>query len=97
MQPLSRCASIVLVTWFKKDVFGLRDVSDDEIMDKVTDDAIQLTEVEDLVFRLLLKYSQYVEFLIAIEEEQKGVAGAVDLLVQRLVLLEIETVEKNIA
>ena len=80
-----------------KDVFGLRDVSDDEIMDKVTDDAIQLTEVEDLVFRLLLKYSQYVEFLIAIEEEQKGVAGAVDLLVQRLVLLEIETVEKNIA
>ena len=80
-----------------KDVFGLRDVSDDEIMDKVTEDAIKLNEVEDLVFRLLLKYSQYVEFLIAIEEEQKGVAGAVDLLVQRLVLLEIETVEKNIA
>ena len=34
---------------------------------------------------------------MAVEEEQKGVAGAVDLLVQRLVLLEIETVEKNIA
>ena len=72
-------------------------MSDDEIMDKVTEDAIKLNEVEDLVFRLLLKYSQYVEFLIAIEEEQKGVAGAVDLLVQRLVLLEIETVKKNIA
>ncbi|RNC97470.1 hypothetical protein ED867_20525, partial [Acinetobacter baumannii] len=31
-----------------KDVFGLRDVSDDEIMDKVTEDAIKLNEVEDL-------------------------------------------------
>ena len=39
-----------------KDVFGLRDVSDDEIMDKVTDEAIKLNDVEDLVFRLLVKY-----------------------------------------
>ena len=66
-------------------------------MDKVTDEAIKLNDVEDLVFRLLVKYKKYVEFLMAVEEEQKGVAGAVDLLVQRLVLLEIETVEKNIA
>jgi hypothetical protein len=80
-----------------KDVFGLRDVSDDEIMDKVTDEEIKLNEVEDLVFRLLLKYKKYVEFLIAVEEEQKGVAGAVQLLVDQLVLEEIEIVEKRIA
>jgi hypothetical protein len=80
-----------------KDVFGLRDVSDDEIMDKVTDDAIQLTEVEDLVFRLLLKYKKYIDFIIAFEEEQKGVAGAVDLLVQDLVWQEIQNVEKRVA
>ena len=54
-----------------KDVFGLRDVSDDEIMDKVTDEAIKLNDVEDLVFRLLVKYKKYVEFLMAVEEEQK--------------------------
>ena len=77
--------------------FGLRDVSDDEIMDKVTEDAIKLNEVEDLVFRLLVKYKKYVEFLIAVEEEQKGVAGAVDLLVDGLVRQEIENVEKRIA
>jgi hypothetical protein len=38
-----------------------------------------------------------VEFLIAVEEEQKGVAGAVDLLVDELVRQEIENVEKRIA
>lgn len=80
-----------------KDVFGLCDVSDDEIMDKVTDEAIKLNDVEDLVFRLLVKYKKYVEFLIAVEEEQKGVAGAVDLLVDGLVRQEIENVEKRIA
>lgn len=80
-----------------KDVFGLRDVSDDEIMDKVTEEAIKLNEVEDLVFRLLVKYKKYVEFLIAVEEQQKGVAGAVDLLVDELVRQEIENVEKRIA
>ena len=47
-------------------------MSDDEIMDKVTEDAIKLNEVEDLVFRLLVKYKKYVEFLIAVEEEQKA-------------------------
>jgi hypothetical protein len=81
-----------------KDVFGLRDVSDDEIMDKVTEDAIKLNEVEDLVFRLLVKYKKYVEFLIAVEEEQKkGIAGAVDQLVDVLVRQEIENIEKRIA
>ena len=79
-----------------KDVFGLRDVSDDEIMDKVTDEAIKLNDVEDLVFRLLVKYKKYVEFLMAVEEEQKGVAGAVDLLVDELVRQEIENVEKGL-
>ncbi|WP_151965935.1 hypothetical protein, partial [Acinetobacter soli] len=63
-------------------------------MDKVTEEAIKLNEVEDLVFRLLVKYKKYVEFLIAVEEEQKGVAGAVDLLVNGLVMQEIENVEK---
>jgi hypothetical protein len=38
-----------------------------------------------------------VEFLIAVEEEQKGVAGAVDLLVDGLVMQEIENIEKRIA
>ena len=38
--------------------FGLRDVSDDEIMDKVTDEAIKLNDIEDLVFRLLVKYKK---------------------------------------
>jgi len=79
-----------------KDVFGLRDVSDDEIMDKVTEDAIKLNEVEDLVFRLLVKYKKYVEFLIAVEEEQKGVAGAVDQLVDELVRQEIELIENRL-
>ena len=40
-------------------------------MDKVTDEAIKLNDVEDLVFRLLVKY-KYVEFLMAVEEEQKA-------------------------
>ena len=79
-----------------KDVFGLRDVSDDEIMDKVTEDAIKLNEVEDIVFRLLVKYKKYVEFLIAVEEEQKGVAGAVDQLVDELVRQEIELIENRL-
>ena len=72
-------------------------MADDEIMDKVTEEAIKLNDVEDLVFRLLVKYKKYVEFLIAVEEEQKGVAGAVDLLVDELVRQEIENVEKRIA
>lgn len=79
-----------------KDVFGLRDISDDEIMDKVTDEAIKLNDVEDLVFRLLLKYKKYVEFLLAVEDEQIGVAGAVDVLIQDLVMQEIESVEKRV-
>ena len=37
------------------------------------------------------------EFLIAVEEEQKGVAGAVDQLVDELVRQEIENVQKRIA
>ena len=68
-----------------------------EIMDKVTDEAIKLNDVEDLVFRLLVKYKKYVEFLMAVEEEQKGVAGAVDQLVDELVRQEIENVQKRIA
>ena len=34
---------------------------------------------------------------MAVEEEQKGVAGAVDLLVDELVRQEIENVEKRVA
>ena len=36
------------------------------------------------------------EFLIAVEEEQKGVAGAVDHLVDELVRQEIELIENRL-
>ena len=55
-----------------KDVFGLRDVSDDEIMDKVTEDAIKLNEVEDLVFRLLVKYKNMWNSLLQLRKNKKA-------------------------
>ena len=55
-----------------KDVFGLRDVSADEIMDKVTEDAIKLNEVEDLVFRLLVKYKNMWNSLLQLRKNKKA-------------------------
>ena len=54
-----------------KDVFGLRDVSDDEIMDEVTEDAIKLNEVEDLVFRLLVKYKNMWNSLLQLRKNKR--------------------------
>ena len=81
---------------FKKDVLGFVMYLMMKSWTRSGDEAIKLNDVEDLVFRLLVKYKKYVEFLMAVEEEQKGVAGAVDQLVDELVMQEIELVENRL-
>eukprot|EP01086_Lenisia_limosa_P011791 TRINITY_DN383_c0_g1_i1.p1 TRINITY_DN383_c0_g1~~TRINITY_DN383_c0_g1_i1.p1 ORF type:complete len:453 (-),score=54.03 TRINITY_DN383_c0_g1_i1:1013-2371(-) len=59
-----------------KDVFGLSDVTDDEIMDEVTEEAVILTTVEDLVFRLLCKYKKRAQYLDCVTKDKlNGVLG----------------------
>jgi hypothetical protein len=42
-----------------KDLFGLRDKSDEEILEETTQDAKQIDTVADMVFSLLVKYKNW--------------------------------------
>jgi DNA-binding protein YbaB len=50
-----------------KDLFGLRDKTDDEILEETTEEAKQIDTVADMVFSLLVKYKKLAEYLNAVE------------------------------
>ena len=50
-----------------KDLFGLRDKSDEEILEETTEEAKQIDTVADMVFFLLVKYHKLAEYLNAVE------------------------------
>lgn len=80
-----------------KDVFGLRDIDDSEIMDSVTEEAVVLTTVEDIVFYLICKYKKRAQFLDCITNDKLNNIlgnGTADLLVSELSLLEISIYEE---
>jgi len=82
-----------------KDVFGLRDIQDAEIMEEVTDEAVILTTIEDMVFRLLCKYKKRAEFLDCITQDKlSGVlgSGSAEALINSLIEYEILILEEKI-
>lgn len=80
-----------------KDIFGLRDLSDDQIMDEVTDEAVVLTTVEDLVFRLLCKYKKRAHYLDCITQDKLNGClgnGSAEELISSLAQYEILILEQ---
>jgi hypothetical protein len=76
-----------------KDLFGLRDKSDEEILEETTEDAKQIDTVADMVFSLLVKYKKLAEYLNAVECDilhgTSEVKRVVDFVVdQEIVILE---------
>lgn len=76
-----------------KDLFGLRDKSDEEILEETTQDAKQIDTVADMVFSLLVKYKKLAEYLNAVECDilhgTSEVKRVVDFVVdQEIIILE---------
>ena len=76
-----------------KDLFGLRDKSDEEILEETTQDAKQIDIVADMVFSLLVKYKKLAEYLNAVECDilhgTSEVKRVVDFVVdQEIIILE---------
>ena len=76
-----------------KDLFGLRDKSDEEILEETTKDAKQIDTVADMVFSLLVKYKKLAEYLNAVECDilhgTSEVKRVVDFVVdQEIIILE---------
>lgn len=80
-----------------KDVFGFRDIQDSEIMDEVTEEAVILTTVEDMAFRLLCKYKKRAQFLDCITQDKLNNVlgnGSAELLISDLAQQEIIVLEE---
>lgn len=76
-----------------KDLFGLRDKTDDEILEETTEEAKQIDTVADMVFSLLVKYKKLAEYLNGVECDilhgTSEVKRIVDFVVdQEIVILE---------
>lgn len=80
-----------------KDVFGLRDVQDSEIMDSVTEEAVILTQIEDLAFHLICKYKKRSQYLDCITNDKlSGLLGhgSAEQLISDLAQQEILVLEE---
>ena len=89
----------IQLSWARglKDVFGMRDIQDSEIMDEVTEEAVILTTLEDLVFYLICKYKKRAQFLDCITKDKLSGSlgnGSAELLISELSLLEISIFEE---
>lgn len=89
----------IQLSWARglKDVFGMRDIQDSEIMDEVTEEAVILTTLEDLVFYLICKYKKRAQFLDCITKDKLNGNlgnGSAELLISELSLLEISIFEE---
>lgn len=80
-----------------KDVFGMRDIEDKDIMDEVTEEAVLLTTLEDMVFRLLCKYKKRAQYLDCITQDKLNGSlgnGSAELLISSLAHDEIVILEE---
>lgn len=89
----------IQLSWSRglKDVFGLRDIQDSEIMDEVTEEAVLLTTLEDIVFWLICKYKKRAQFLDCITRDKLSGClgnGSAELLISELSQYEISILEE---
>ena len=79
-----------------KDLFGLRDKSDEEILEETTADAVQIDTVADMVFSLLVKYKKLAEYLNAVECDKVHATSEVKRIVDFVVDQEILILEEMV-
>lgn len=72
-----------------KDLFGLRDKSDDQIIDEATQEAVQVDVIQDMAFDLLNKYKKIPYFLIAFEADMKNETDKAKELIDELIHMEL--------
>lgn len=79
-----------------KDLFGLRDKSDDQIIDEAVEDAVQIETIEDMAFDLLTKYKKIPYFLIAFEADMKNKTDTAQKLIYELVNIEMKILKESL-
>ena len=79
-----------------KDLFGLRDKSDEEILEETTEEAKQIDTVADMVFSLLVKYKKLAEYLNAVECDMVHATSEVKRIVDFVVDQEIVILEEMV-
>jgi len=80
-----------------KHSFAIQEKTDDEIMDETLEEAVLLSTLEDMVFRLLCKYKKRAEYLDCITQDKlNGVLGngSAEILLSNLAEHEILILEE---
>lgn len=78
--------------------FKLEDITDEQAAQKMEEDAIFLTDVEDLIFKLLIKYKKRHEYLIWCQNDMKNGCwgcGEVELYTNQILQLEIDNLQNH--